>query len=695
MALAFEKANSVHVEVLDLTRVHKSAAEQQKHGQNLLRYLMYGSKLKQLEAEHNVQIAVPRGPIAEQKPVLEFVAKEEDAVEKACNSVNELAKSLPPHYFDYATVEPHFHRHIIGRKGQNIQRLSEALNVSIITPDEKEDSSEILLVFEGKASELEGLDQMAKDAKIKEGLATAAAELTKMAADISDFTSKTIKVPAKYHGAIIGPKRTTLNAILGSSTDSQVFVKFGSAAPSGDKPRNTELAEDAIVIRGPTEEVNRVISEINRVHEEAKHEDFLNSHVAECVIPAEYSAHVIGKAGSNINKLKDDLGVKIDIEDGKANREASAANTKGAAKNEKVKVTIKGIKVNVEAAKERIMALVDSLADRTVTSLNIPRQYHKSLIGSSGRYVKKLEDKYSVRIQFPRSDISADASDDGSEESSLADKASSDEITLSGGKKGVASAKAELLELYEYEVENSKVETFTFDGKHLPHVVGRNGAKVKEIKDETQAKIDFSKPVDGVVTTTLQGTKESIAKAKELILELITELDSQVTETIKIKSVHHKRLIGAGGRNIRNIVVDAGGPADRAATMVRFPRAEDNVQDEIVLKGDKEIVAKIRAKLEQLVAEEEAQVTVTVDVPRDEHANLIGRGGSNLKALQKKYNVRIDFPKAGNASAGEAVTIVGLPDDCEKCKTDMLVSERITHIKWNIWLDTNIQCFVN
>ncbi|KAH8555232.1 hypothetical protein BGW37DRAFT_476269 [Umbelopsis sp. PMI_123] len=678
MALAFEKANSVHVQILDLTRVNKSAADHQKHGQNLLRYLMYGSKLKQLEAEHGVQIIVPRGSIAEQKPVLEFVGKEEAAVEKSVQAVDELARSLHASYFGYAIVEPHFHRHIIGRKGQNIQRLSEAHAVSIITPDEKEDNSEILLVFEGKPSELEGLDQKTKDTKIKESLAAASAELTKMAADISDFTTKTIKVPAKYHGAIIGPKRTTLNAIIGSGADNQVFVKFGSAAPSGDKPRNADLPEDAIVIRGPTEEVNRVVQEINRVHEEAKHEDFLNSYVTECVIPAEYSAHVIGKAGANINKLKDDLGVKIDIEDGKAKSEATP--TKTAAKNEKVKVTIKGIKVNVEAAKERILGLIDALADRTVTILSIPRQYHKSLIGTSGRYVKKLEDKYSVRIQFPRSDVSADASDDNSSEvSSVADKSSTDEITMSGGKKGVAAAKAELLELYEYEVENNKVETFTFDAKHLPHIVGRNGAKVKEIKDETQARIDFNKPVDGVVTTSLQGTKESIANAKKAILEAIRELDSQVTETIKISSEHHKRLIGAGGRNIRSIVVEAGGSDDRAATMVRFPRPEDDVQDEIVLKGDKEIVAKIRAKLEQLVAEEEALVTIKVDIPRDEHANLIGRGGSTLKALQKKYNVRIDFPKVGQASAAEAVTIAGLPEDCEKCKAEMLSKVRATH----------------
>lgn len=678
MTLAFEKANSVQVQVLDLTRVNKSAADQQKHGQNLLRYLTYGSKLKQLEAEHGVQIMTPRGSIAEQKPVLEFVGKEESAVEQSVQAVDELARSLQVNYFGYADIEPHFHRHIIGRKGQNIQRLSEAHAVSIITPDEKEENSEILLVFEGKANELEGLDQKAKDAKIKEALDAASAELTKMAADISDFTSKTIKVPAKFHGAIIGPKRTTLNAIIGNGADNQVFVKFGSAAPSGDKPRNADLAEDAIVIRGPTEEVNRVVQEINRVHEEAKHEDFLNSYVTECVIPAEYSAHVIGKAGANINKLKDDLGVKIDIEDGKAKSEGTPA--KATPKTDKVKVTIKGIKTNVEAAKDRIMALIESLADRTVTSLSIPRQYHKSLIGTSGRYVKKLEDKYSVRIQFPRSDASADASDDNSSEvSSVAEKSSTDEITLSGGKKGVAAAKAELLELYEYEVENNNVVTFTFDAKHLPHIVGRNGAKVKEIKDETQARIDFNKPVDGVVTTSLQGTKQSIANAKKAILEAIEELDSQVTETIKVNAEHHKRLIGAGGRNIRNIVVEAGGSEDRAASMVRFPRSDDSVQDEIVLKGDKEIVAKIRAKLEQLVADEEALVTVNVDIPRDEHANLIGRGGSNLKALQKKYNVRIDFPKAGNASSKEPVTIAGLPEDCEKCKADMLSKVRATH----------------
>lgn len=72
--------------------------------------------------------------------------------------------------------------------------------------------------------------------------------------------SKTISIPAKYHKIIIGPKGTTLNAIVGGD-DSTVSVRFGNGS------------EDSVVIRGLTSEVNHVIAEINKVYDAAKHEE--------------------------------------------------------------------------------------------------------------------------------------------------------------------------------------------------------------------------------------------------------------------------------------------------------------------------------------------------------------------------------------------------------------------------------------
>lgn len=78
-------------------------------------------------------------------------------------------------------------------------------------------------------------------------------------------------------------------------------------------------------------------------------------------------------------------------------------------------------------------------ADETSEVLKIPRQYHSSLIGQSGKYAIRLEDKYGVKITFPR-----EATEwEGKTRETLA----LDEVLVKGGKKGVAGAKAELLDV--------------------------------------------------------------------------------------------------------------------------------------------------------------------------------------------------------------------------------------------------------
>jgi hypothetical protein len=71
--------------------------------------------------------------------------------------------------------------------------------------------------------------------------------------------------------------------------------------------------------------------------------------------------------------------------------------------------------------------------------LKIPHQFHASLIGPSGKYVIRLEDKYVVKITFPRE------GHDGDNKGRESLKA--DEVLVKGGKKGVAGAKSELLEV--------------------------------------------------------------------------------------------------------------------------------------------------------------------------------------------------------------------------------------------------------
>jgi hypothetical protein len=75
------------------------------------------------------------------------------------------------------------HRHIIGRKGQNLQRVKDTYGVEIIVPDEKDESPDILIVFEGKEGEEIPSDRKKKETYIKDVLEKAKTELVKAGQD--------------------------------------------------------------------------------------------------------------------------------------------------------------------------------------------------------------------------------------------------------------------------------------------------------------------------------------------------------------------------------------------------------------------------------------------------------------------------------------------------------------------------------
>ena len=195
-------------------------------------------------------------------------------------------------------------------------------------------------------------------------------------------------------------------------------------------------------------------------------------------------------------------------------------------------------------------------ADETSEVLKIPAQYHSGLIGHGGKYVIRLEEKYNVKITFPRS--AAEGSEGRTREI-----LKPDEVFVKGGKKGVAGAKSELLDAAEFEKETNNVVQFTVPGRAIPRILGKGGVTINQIKDDTDAAIDLDKAEDwSEATVTCRGTKKAIADAKAAIQLIVDQLGEEVTEVLTIESKFHKALIGGGGQGLRNLIVRCGGPVD-------------------------------------------------------------------------------------------------------------------------------------
>lgn len=256
LTLVMEMAQAVHVNVLDLADLHKNAPNPLQHGQHIIKYLVHKDSLKVIESEHRVQIGVPRGQELEKSVSLEFVSNNETSASEAYKAGYDLCRALTPDHFATVEIESHLHRHINLRRTKQVQSIKSRHGVAILFPEEKADSSTVLVVAQNKNNE----DGESAVAGPQDALTAAVADLQKIAADSSDIVSKSVSVPAKYHSLINGPRGTTLNAILGGD-ETTVTVRFGGAH------------ENDIVIRGLNSEVKRAINEIEKIHVAAKNDE--------------------------------------------------------------------------------------------------------------------------------------------------------------------------------------------------------------------------------------------------------------------------------------------------------------------------------------------------------------------------------------------------------------------------------------
>lgn len=293
-------------------------------------------------------------------------------------------------------------------------------------------------------------------------------------------------------------------------------------------------------IRGRSSDVQELASKIRDFAEEQVKDERERGNITTFDFPQKFAHFLIGRKGENINKLRDEFDVDIKVENGK--------------------VEVKGPVAKAEAAKARITTLARKFEDETTYVLKISPQYHRDLIGQRGSTVNRLQERYNVRVQFPRAANSpaADdlptvdvASDVGGTRNARPSQPA-DEVIIRGPRKGADSTKDEILSLYQWFVDRSHSASVSVAQSQIPSLIGQRGREMDKLRMETGAQIDVpsaDEPADaaGRIDIKVKGTKKQVEDAKKLLLERSKEFDDTVTRTVDVDKKHHKSLIGAGG----------------------------------------------------------------------------------------------------------------------------------------------------
>jgi len=214
------------------------------------------------------------------------------------------------------------------------------------------------------------------------------------------------------------------------------------------------------------------------------------------------------------------------------------------------KCEIKGPEAKANACKRHILDMGKKLEDETTHHLNIPAQYHRELIGAGGSQINRLQDRYHVRINFPRT---RQADDDASEAGDARrPQQAPHEVIVKGPSRGADGCRDELLSLLQYVKDNSFTTTISVAQNQIPSLIGAGGREMEAMRLETGAQIDVPNAretagSDGRAEIKIKGSKQAVEAAKKMIEAKSKVFDDTVTRNLDIDRRHHRLIIGAQG----------------------------------------------------------------------------------------------------------------------------------------------------
>ncbi|ALC42406.1 Dp1 [Drosophila busckii] len=547
----------------------------------------YSENLIKLQEETGAKINVP--PQQVQKDEI-IISGEKDAVAAAKAKVEAIYKESEKKCSTVSVeVAKPQHRYVIGPKGSTIAEILKLTGVSVEMPPNDSPSETITL----------------RGPQVALGNA-----LTVVYQKANSVKSVEIHAPHWIHKYVIGRKGANMKQL------------------EEDCPNvNVNCLENKIKLEGDPENVDKAVSYLNDIISNYE-ENF--TYVVMTVNPSYYK-HIIGKAGTNVNRLKDELKVNINIE------EREGQNN----------IRIEGPKEGVRLAQLELQEKIDKLENEKSKDVIIDRRLHRSIIGAKGEKIREIKDRYrQVTITIPTPQENTDI------------------VKLRGPKEDVDKCHKDLLKLVKEIQESSHIIEVPIFKQFHKFVIGKGGANIKKIRDETQTKIDLPAEGDTNEVIVITGKKENVLEAKERIQKIQNELSDIVTEEVQISPKYYNSIIGTGGKLISAIMEECGG------VTIKFPNS-DSKSDKVTIRGPKDDVEKAKAQLLELANErQQASFSVEVRAKQQHHKFLIGKNGASIRKIRDATGARIIFP-TNDDSDKEAIIIIGKEENVNKAKEQL------------------------
>ncbi|CAF3947051.1 unnamed protein product [Adineta steineri] len=391
-------------------------------------------------------------------------------------------------------------------------------------------------------------------------------------------------------------------------------------------------------------------------------------------------------------------------------------------------ISIRGEREPVEQAKIRIMQFFKNMEGKIMTfPLEIPCEQHRFILGKKGAGLKEIFDKTNVVVRIPNQEENCSTIQVIGETNKIgeaitmiykmANALTAVQISaphwMHSVVKGERNANLDIIRkshpdvrMYfrddhiaiegppeEVELVRSQVQTVIddlrntnttylevdIDPQYYKQLIGKNQIRLSEIQEQTNCDIKF--PFDESRHVKLMGSKESVEKARQILLERVQKLSNERTTGVSIDPQYYPQIIGVKGKKLEEV------RSKFHNIQITFPDANGK-SDKVILHGDKEDVEKCSKFLQQKIKD---LYSTEIEISKRLYPLLIGKGGSNIQRLREQMpDVRIDMPSPDETKDSSSIRLNGKKQDVDKARK--LLEEHIAQL--NISIENSIEQYI-
>ena len=170
-------------------------------------------------------------------------------------------------------------------------------------------------------------------------------------------------------------------------------------------------------------------------------------------------------------------------------------------------------------------------------------------------------------------------------------------------------------------------------GTERGNLIGKQGTYVQRLESKYDVRINFPRAgEDGESSSgdsiTIRGGKKGAEGAKRELVELMEyEKENNQTVSFTVPGKALPRIFGRQGQAIRELQDETGAEID-----VQKKGDDQSSPANVTIRGTKQAIASAKKQLQAIVADVQDEATIEMQIERQYHVNIIGKGGQNSKS---------------------------------------------------------------